>query len=128
MAAALMRRRFGHATFVDSAGLKPAEEVDPFSVSVMEELGLDLAGHRPKGFDALEDGSFDVIVSLSPEAHHRALEWARHMAAEVEYWPTHDPTLETGSRDQRLEAYRTVRDRLDARILDRFGRTSTFGG
>ncbi len=128
MAAALMRRRFAGSTFVDSCGLKPGGEVDPFSAAVCEELGLDIAAHRPKGFDALEDGSFDVIVSLSPEAHHRALEWARHLSAEVEYWPTYDPTLDTGSRAQRLDAYRAVRDKLDARILDRFGRASTFGG
>ena len=128
MAAALMRRRFGRSTFVDSCGLKPADEVDPFVAAAMEELGLDVAGHVPKGFDQLEDASFDLVVTLSPEAHHRALEWSRHLACEVEYWPTFDPTLADGSRDQRLDAYRQVRDRLDGRIVERFGRASTFGG
>lgn len=128
MAAALMRRRFGRSTFVDSCGLKPAEEVDPFSAAVMDELGLDIAAHAPKGFDELEDASFDLVVTLSPEAHHRALEWTRHLACEVEYWPTFDPAIADGSREQRLYAYRQVRDGLDARILDRFGRASTFGG
>ena len=128
MAAALMRRRFGGATFVDSCGLKPGEEIDPFAASVLDELGLEAAAHRPKGFAELEDSSFDVVVTLSPEAHHRALEWARRLACEVEYWPTHDPTLAEGSREQRLDAYRQVRDRLDRRILQRFGRASTFGG
>ena len=128
MAAALMRRRFGHATFVDSCGLKPGDEIDPFAASVLDELGLDAAAHHPKGFADLEDSSFDVVVTLSPEAHHRALEWTRHMACEVEYWPTHDPAVAEGSRDQRLDAYRQVRDGLDRRILARFGRASTFGG
>ena len=128
VAAALMRRRFGRTTFVDSCGLKPADEIDPFAASVLDELGLDASGHRPKGFADLEDGSFDVVVTLSPEAHHRALEWTRHMACEVEYWPTFDPTVAEGSRDQRLDAYRQVRDGLDRRILQRFGRASTFGG
>ena len=128
MAAALMRQRYGRSTFVDSCGLKPADEVDPFSAAVMDELGLDIARHAPKGFDELEDTSFDLVVSLSPEAHHRALEWARHLACDVEYWPTFDPAIADGSREQRLAAYRQVRDRLDARILDRFGRASTFGG
>ncbi len=128
MAAALMRRRYGRSTFVDSCGLKPADEVDPFSAAVMDEVGLDLTGHRPKGFGELEDSSFDMVVTLSPEAHHRALEWTRHLACEVEYWPTFDPAAADGSRDQRLDAYRQVRDRLDARILQRFGRASTFGG
>ena len=128
MAAALMRRRFAGATFVDSCGLKPGEEIDPFAASVLDELGLDAAGHHPKGFGDLEDSSFDVVVTLSPEAHHRALEWTRHMACEVEYWPTFDPTVAEGSRDQRLDAYRQVRDGLDRRILQRFRRASTFGG
>ena len=128
MAASLMRRRFGRTTFVDSCGLKPADEIDPFATSVLDELGLDAAHHHPKGFADLEDSSFDVVVTLSPEAHHRALEWTRHMACAVEYWPTFDPTVAEGSREQRLEAYRQVRDRLDARILQRFGRASTFGG
>ena len=128
MAAALMHRRFARTTFVDSCGLKPGEEIDPFAASVLDELGLEAGAHRPKGFDDLEDTSFDVVISLSPEAHHRALEWTRHMACAVEYWPTHDPTVAEGSRDQRLEAYRRVRDGLDARILARFGRASTFGG
>ena len=128
LAAALMRRRFGRTTFVDSCGLKPAAEIDPFAAAVLDELGLDAAAHHPKGFADLEDGSFDVVVTLSPEAHHRALEWTRHMACAVEYWPTLDPSVAEGSRDRRLDAYRQVRDRLDARIVERFGRASTFGG
>ncbi len=128
MAAALMRRRFGGRVYVDSCGLKAADEVDPFAVSVMDELGGDLHDHTPKRFEALEDGSFDAIVTLSPEAHHRALEYARHMATEVVYWPTHDPTIAEGARDARLAAYRAVRDALDKRILDHFGRPAGFGG
>ena len=128
LAAALMRRRFGRSTFVDSCGLKPADELDPFVASVLDELGLDAAAHLPKGFADLEDGSFDVVITLSPEAHHRALEWTRALACAVEYWPTFAPSVAEGSRDQRLDAYRRVRDGLDARIVQRFGRASTFGG
>ena len=128
LAAALLRLRHGREIFVDSCGLKPADEVDPFSAVVADELGADLSAHRPKGFEAIDDGSFDLIVSLSPEAHHRALEFARHMACDVVYWPTFDPTLAEGSRDQRLDAFRAVRDGLLKRIDARFGRASTFGG
>ena len=128
MAAALMRRRFGGRVYVDSCGLKPAEEIDPFVVAVMDEIGADLHEHHPKRFEALEDGSFDVIVSLSPEAHHRALEFARHMATDVVYWPTIDPTVVDGARDVRLAAYRGVRDGLDKRIREHFGRAQGFGG
>ena len=119
MAAALVRRRFGRRFFVDSVGLRPGE-TDPFMVAVMGEVGEDLARHRPKGFDELEDTSFDLVISLSPEAHHRAVELVRTMACEVEYWQTFDPTILEGSRDSRLDGYRQVRDGLDHRIGRRF--------
>jgi protein-tyrosine-phosphatase len=128
MAAALMRLVFGDRLFVDSCGLKPEPDIDPFVVKVMDELGADLSGHKSKGFDDLRDGSFDVVVSLTPEAQHRAVEMSRGRAVEIEYWPILDPTLLEGSREARLAAYRSTRQELQARILDRFGKPSTFGG
>jgi protein-tyrosine-phosphatase len=72
--------------------------------------------------DDLEGLNFDLIVTLSPEAHHKALELTRTLAAEVEYWPTADPTAIEGSREQCLDAYRDVRDQLVQKIRGRFGR------
>ena len=103
-------------------------ELDPFAVAAMEEIGLDIAKHRPMTFEELEDWeglNFDLIVTLAPEAHHKALELTRTIAAEVEYWPTPDPTIAEGSREQRLDAYRAVRDQLTRRIKERFGGIST---
>ena len=123
MAAALFRHMFGHASYVASAGVRTGE-LDPFAVAAMEEVGLDIAKHRPMTFEELEDWeglNFDLIVTLSPEAHHKALELTRTIAADVEYWPTPDPTDTEGSREQRLDAYRTVRDMLMRKIKDRFG-------
>jgi protein-tyrosine-phosphatase len=127
MAEALLKRAFGDRIFVDSCGLKPPEEgagegIDPFAEAVMAEISCDLQTHRAKTFDDLEDGSFDLIVSLTPEAQHRAVELTRGRAAEIEYWPTFDPTLAEGSREARLTAYREVRDALAAKIAERFGR------
>ncbi len=98
-------------------------ELDPFAVAAMDEIGIDIGGHRPMTFEELEDWeglNFDLIVTLSPEAHHKALELTRTLAAEVEYWPTADPTAIEGNREQRLDAYRAVRDQLMARIKARF--------
>ena len=86
----------------------------------MEEMGLDLGRHRPRTFEDIEDGFFDLIISLAPEAHHRALELTRDQSVEVEYWPTPDPTLVQGSRDTILSAYRSMRDGLATRIKARF--------
>lgn len=128
MAVALMRLIYGDRIFVDSCGLRGGEEIDPFVVAVMDELGADLSHHHRKCFEDLHDGSFDVVISLTPEAQHRAVEMSRGRAVEVEYWPTIDPTLATGSRETMLEAYRKVREQLKARILARFGKPPTFGG
>jgi protein-tyrosine-phosphatase len=128
MAAALLRQRWGGRIFVDSCGLRAGAEADPFAQVVMDEIGLDLTDHRAKTFDDLEDGSFDLVISLAPEAQHRAVELSRGRAVDLEYWPTADPTITEGSREQRLESYRRMRDELERRIAERFRRASTFGG
>jgi protein-tyrosine-phosphatase len=119
MAEALMKHLHGRQIYVDSAGVR-AGPLDEFAVAVMDELGIDITKHKAKTFDDLEDGSFDIIISLSPEAQHRAVEMTRTMAAEVEFWNTFDPSVVEGSRERRLEAYRQVRDQLMKRILQRF--------
>ena len=122
MAAALCRQLFGTRVYVGSAGVRKGE-LDPFAVAVMDEIGLDISRHKPMTFEELEEWeglNFDLIVTLSPEAHHKALELTRTLAVDVEYWPTSDPTDAEGSRNQRLDAYRTVRDQLAARIRGRF--------
>ena len=121
MAEGLMKRRFGTHVFVDSCGVRPQEEIDPFTVEVMAEVGVDLSRFRPKAFADIAGSAFDVIITLSPEAHHHAMELTRTHAVEVEYWPTLDPTAFTGSREQILNAYRLVRDGLRERIAARFG-------
>lgn len=119
IAAGIMKRLFGHRIYVESAGLRP-DPLDPFAVAVMDEIGIDISRHHPKTFEDLEDTSFDLIISLSPEAQHHAVEMTRTMACDVEFWNTMDPSIVEGSRETRLEAYRQVRDGLMRRIRDRF--------
>jgi protein-tyrosine-phosphatase len=119
MAEGILKYLHGKRIFVDSVGVR-AEEIDGFVVAVMDEIGIDLSKHRSKTFDDLEDTSFDLIISLSPEAQHKAVEMTRTMACDVEFWPTMDPSVIEGGREERLEAYREVRDRLMERIRERF--------
>ena len=119
MAEGLLKHFLGHRVYVDSCGVRTSE-VDGFAVAVMEEIGIDISKHRAKSFDDLEDTSFDLILSLSPEAQHSAVELTRTMACEVEFWNTFDPSMVEGSREIRLDAYRKVRDQLEKRIHQRF--------
>jgi protein-tyrosine-phosphatase len=124
MAAALMRQMDASGLTVASAGVRK-DAVDPFAVAAMAELGIDMSEHEPMTIDELEDLEgldFDLIVTLSPEAHHTALALTDRIKAAVEYWPTADPTATEGHREQRLDAYRAVRDQLTARIKERFFR------
>jgi protein-tyrosine-phosphatase len=119
MAEGLLRDRHGRRVYVESVGIRQGS-LDPFAVQVMDEIGIDISSHEPRIFDDLEDESFDLIISLSPEAQHRAVDMTRVMACDVVFWNTFDPTLIEGSRDMRLAAYRQVRDQLARRIAERF--------
>jgi protein-tyrosine-phosphatase len=122
IAAALLKQMLGTSLYIGSAGVRKGER-DAFAAAAMEEIGIDISAHRPMTFEELDDLeglNFDLIITLAPEAHHKALELTRTLAVEVEYWPTADPTAVEGSREQRLEAYRAVRDELERRIRTRF--------
>jgi protein-tyrosine-phosphatase len=123
MARAIAEALFPGRFYTASAGVSPGVR-DPFVDAALAEIGLGLGAHRPHGLEELDDLSFDLAITLSPEAHHRTLELTRTQAIEVEYWPTFDPTVAAGSREQILAAYREVRDRLAARLGERFGAAS----
>ncbi len=120
MAAALMHAAHGSKVYVASAGIA-AGDPDPFVGLIMDEIGLDLTRHRPHAIDDLADNGFDLVVTLSPEARVHAEAMAKTLAIAVEHWPTDDPSREQGSRAQIMDAYRGVRDRLQAKIGERFG-------
>ena len=122
IAAGLLSQMFGRSIYVGSVGVRKAE-LDPFAVAAMAEIGIDISKHKPVTFEELDEWeglNFDLIITLAPEAHHRALELTRTSGVEVEYWPTPDATAIEGNREQRLDAYRQVRDQLLAHIRDRF--------
>lgn len=122
-AEAIARHYFGKSIYVQSAGVRLGEPADPFMVAALDEIGIDASRHKPRTLAQLEEWeglNFDLIITLAPEAHHAALELTRSNAVEVEYWPTPDPTVnQDGTREQRLDGYRDVRDGLIFRIKTR---------
>lgn len=98
MAEGILKYYQGHRIYVDSVGVRKSE-VNGFAVAVMEEIGIDIGGHKSKTFGDLEDTSFDCVISLSPEAQHSAVELTRFMSCEVFFWNTFDPSIIHGSRD-----------------------------
>ena len=123
MAEALAKRLYGQAVYVESVGVR-ARDVDGFVISALDELGIEVHRHHAQTFDDVDPASFELIVTLSPEAHHRALEFTRGTAAEVEYWPLPDPSAVEGTRETQLDAYRQARDLIMTRLKARFGSPS----
>lgn len=117
-----MKHLHGKRVFIDSVGVRPSGEIDGFAVAVMDEIGIDLSRHHAKTFDDLADSSFDYVITLSPEAQHRAVEMTRTMACEVLFWNTFDPSVlpDDVRREDKLDAYRMVRDQLMSRIKEAF--------
>lgn len=121
MAEALTKYYCGHHIFAQSVGIRAEEDsANPFASAVMEEIGLDISGHMPKRFEDIMDSSFDLVVTLSPEAQHKAIDLTRTLDCQVEYWPTLDPTAVLGNRENIISAFRQTRDMLTDRIKHRF--------
>ncbi len=126
MAEGMMKKFYGQAIYVQSAGVHNDMEIDGFSIAACEEIGIELARHRSRSFDEMQEwgddlAAFDLVVALSPASQRRALELTRYFHLEVEYWPVLDPTGLGETRDEKLKGYREARDQIRTRILERFG-------
>ena len=126
MAEGMMKKFYGTDSYVQSAGVKGDMEIDGFSIAVCSELGVELARHRSRSFDEMQEwgddlAAFDLVVALSPAAQRKALELTRYFHLDVEYWPILDPTGLGETRDQKLEIYRQARDQIKSRLIGRFG-------
>ena len=126
MAEALMKKFYGQRAYVQSAGVRNDMEVDGFSVAVCQEVGIELARHRSRSFDEMQEwgddlSQFDLIIALSPASQRMALELTRHFHLDIEYWPILDPTGLGETREHKLSAYRQARDQIRDRMIARFG-------
>lgn len=126
MAEGIMKKFYGADTYVQSAGVKSDLEIDGFCIAVCDEIGVELARHRSRSFDEMEQwgddlSSFDLIVALSPASQRRALELTRVFHLEVVYWPIMDPTGLGETREAKLDAYRQTRDQIISHLTDRWG-------
>ena len=120
IAEGLARLRFGKRLYCDSAGLTKSVR-DGFALAVLKEAGIEFQEDEPATLDEIDCEAFDLVVALSAEAHARAQALLRATAVELQFWPIEDATQATGSREQRIEAYRQVRDAIDRRIREEIG-------
>lgn len=117
MAEALLRKHAGDRFNVVSAGLEPTA-VHPLTVRVLNEVGVDLSGHRAKGLDGLMGKTTFQLAIIVCERTQKNCPHIYPFALQRLDWPFEDPAEAQGTEDERLQKFRDVRDQIEARILD----------
>jgi len=115
MAEAFARHYGGSAYDVYSAGLEPSR-VNPRTIAVMAEKGISLEGHWSKGLDAVPADDVDLVVTVCGDADARCPLLFGRLGRR--HWPLADPAKATGSEEQIVAAFRSVRDDIDARVQE----------
>lgn len=113
MAEGVLRHDAGDVYEVFSAGTKPTQ-VRPEAVAVMREVGIDISGHRSKSVDEFAGQNFDYVITVCDNAK----ESCPIFPAKTKriHWSIEDPAAVQGSEEERLAAFRLVRDELRARL------------
>lgn len=119
MAEGLANRHCKRRIYIDSVGLI-AGNLDPFSIGAMAEEDIDIADHEPKPLSSADLSLFDLVIALTPESRDHISKLRDRGDFVLEYWPTPDPSDSEGNRNQVMDSYRLVRDRLETMIADRF--------
>jgi arsenate reductase len=114
MAEGLLRREADDRFEVLSAGTRPTE-VRPEAVAVMAEAGIDISGHRSKSVDEFAGQPIDYVITVCDNAKESCPVFPA--GTRRLHWPFQDPAAVAGSEEQRLAAFRGVRDQIHARIM-----------
>lgn len=101
-----------------SAGLSPTDQVHPLAIKVMEEIGIDISGQRPKGvrtYLGKETISFIITVCSKAEESCPRI-WPGVAETNRLYWPFADPAEAKGTDEEKMLVFRQVRDQLRVKI------------
>jgi arsenate reductase len=109
----LFRHEGGEAYDVASAGTKPSR-VRPEAIAVMKELGIDISGHRSKSVNEFEGQSFDYVVTVCDNARDNCPVFPAGTSRL--HWSFEDPAAVEGTEEQRLAAFRRIRDQIHERV------------
>jgi arsenate reductase len=117
MAEAFLRKCAGDKYEAFSAGLEP-KGIHPFTIKVMDELGICLEGHRGKSFsEYMGKIRFAYLITVCSEAEKSCPKAFPGVAHRL-HWPFDDPAAMQGSEETRLQKFREVRDQINQRIKE----------
>ena len=114
MAEGLLRHFGGSSYEVHSAGSRPNGYVSPLAIEAMHEIGLDISSHRSKSISEFEGARFDTVITVCDSAAEECPVFPG--SPERIHWSIWDPGAATGTRDEKLAAFRRVRDDLASRL------------
>ena len=107
-------RAEGHGDWrVESAGTRPSH-VRPEAIAVMRELGIDITGHRSKSVSEFDGQPFDYVVTVCDNARDNCPVFPA--ATTRIHWSFEDPAAVEGSEEERMAAFRRIRDQIHARV------------
>jgi arsenate reductase len=107
-------RQEGHGGYeVESAGTKPSQ-VRPEAIAVMKELGIDISGHRSKSVNEFDGQSFDYVITVCDNARDNCPVFPA--GTERIHWSFEDPAAVQGTEEQRLSAFRRIRDQIHEKV------------
>jgi arsenate reductase len=109
MAEGLLRALSQGAVEVHSAGTHPSR-VNPLAIAAMQEVGIDISGHRSKSVEEFVAERFDVVITVCDHARESCPVFPG--APQRIHWSYPDPAAVEGSREERLQAFRQVRDKM----------------
>jgi arsenate reductase len=113
MAEGLLRHDGGASVEVSSAGTKPSH-VRPEAIAAMHEIGIDIAGHRSKSVDEFAGQTFDYVITVCDNAKESCPVFPA--TTKRIHWSLADPAAVQGSEEERLAAFRRIRDELRSRL------------
>ncbi len=113
MGEGLFRTEGGAGFQVFSAGTK-ASSVRPEAIAVMKEIGIDISGHRSKSVDEFSAQSMDYVVTVCDSARDNCPVFPAGSARI--HWSIEDPAAVQGSEQERLAAFRRIRDQIHERV------------
>lgn len=110
LAEGLLRAALGDGFEVASAGSNPAGYVHPLAIRAMEEIGIDLAGHRSKHLDEFLDREVETVITVCGNADQACPVFPGQ--ANRHHWPFDDPAHATGTEEEQFAVFRRVRDEI----------------
>ena len=115
MAEGLLRDLAGDRFEVFSAGTKPGR-VRPEAIAAMRELGIDISGHRSKSVDEFAQQPLDYVITVCDNARESCPVYPA--SVQRIHWSFEDPAAVTGSEEERMKAFREIRDQIRARLIE----------